>query len=138
MPKKWDELEEKVVVKPRQLPLTLAQINTTINKLCIRRCGKIPTHITECKGYNANPLLCLVCIGSGKGKPSTTLYNIKEPLCSKCLGTGRQPKYTCRIRLLSDNINFARGIGSINLVVHYYKELLREVEIDAKNTASSA
>ena len=138
MPKNWDELGVKVKVKPRQLIPTITQINNSINRLCIRRCGKIPTHTTECKGYTANPQICWECMGSGKGKPSTNLYNIKEPLCSKCQGTGRQPKYTCRARLLSDNINFAREMGSFNLIVYYYKELLREVEIDAKNTASSA
>jgi len=111
MPKNWNELEERVS-RPRTSKLrppmpTEIQINNIINKLCIQQCGKIPTHISECKG-------CTIEYSSA----------------------GVHSIYTCKIRLLSDNINFALEMRWRDLTTHYYKEL-KEVIIDAENTTNN-
>ena len=135
MPRNWDEIVEKPVKVAKQHMPTEIQVNDLINSLCMCICGKVPMHITECKGYSTLQQPCLKCLGTGKVKPSIFMYNIKEIYCTKCGGTGKQFKYQCKVRLLSDNISFAKDMGWSELIVRYYKEL-REVIKDDKDVAS--
>jgi hypothetical protein len=138
MPKNWDEIVEKPakVIKQQHYMPTEIQINDLIDKLCVHICGKAPTHISECKGYSTVLQPCERCLGTGKVKPTIFMYDIKEIYCTKCGGTGNQFEYQCKVRLLSDNINFAREMNWSRLIICYYKEL-REVIKDDKDVASN-
>lgn len=89
-------------------------INEEVDRLCIMKCGVIPTHSSMCKGYSNTPPKCTEC--DGGYKVSTMMHRsgrnwtpreVKYK-CNSCNGTGRlSTKYTCEVRLLSDNSAYA-------------------------------
>jgi len=58
---------------------------------------------------------------------------------SECAGYNEHlvPRYKCKIRLISDNINFAQEMGWYILVTSYYRELLEVIEGDKDSTSST-
>ena len=56
---------------------------------------------------------------------------------TQCKGRNQDGGYTCRTRLLSDNINFELEKGWIDIATHHYNELLEEVKGNDKATTST-
>lgn len=58
---------------------------------------------------------------------------------SECIGysTKTTPRYKCKVRLISDNINFAQEMGWYILVTGYYRELLEVIKVDKDITSST-
>jgi hypothetical protein len=82
-----------------------ARVQTCIDELCRIQCGHIPQSEAECKGYAVEPVSCTFC--SGQGKLPETSISRRERQCPICGGSGvNQRRYSCTVRLLSDNADF--------------------------------
>lgn len=81
-------------MSPNELYL---RIRSSVDQLCQIKCGRIPNSEEECQGFSKDPVQCSFCDGSGM------LNRLRCPICG---GRGfRTNAYTCRVRLLSDNVD---------------------------------
>ncbi|UCD73195.1 MAG: restriction endonuclease [Candidatus Bathyarchaeota archaeon] len=102
-------------------PLKLyPRIQTAVDNLCKTRCGKIPKSEKQCKGYNPNPKKCPTCNETGTIKKKG-----RENKCPECKGKAIEPRYTCDIRLLSDNADFHLKKGWTTLLKNDLEQLLK-------------
>lgn len=95
------------------------RIQVLVDNLCKSRCGEIPKSEKQCKGYNPKPRKCPTCKGTGTIKKKG-----REVTCPDCRGKAVESKYTCDIRLISDNADFHFEKGWIALLQHDLKQLL--------------
>jgi hypothetical protein len=76
-----------------------------VNSLCCITCGSPPQSSTDCTGFNKEITPCPKC--NGRGKLDRTASSKYPPYCTACGGSGeKESKYTCSIRLISDNADF--------------------------------
>jgi len=96
------------------------RIQVSVDNLCKSICGKTPKSENECKGYNPKPGKCPTCKGTG-----TIKKRGRELTCPDCRGKAVEPKYTCDIRLISDNADFHFEKGWGTLLQRDLERLLR-------------
>ena len=88
-----------------------------VNELCRVTCGSPPESSSDCTGFNKQIIPCPKCDGRGKLERTSAKY---PPYCNACGGSGeKESKYTCAIRLISDNADF-----------HYHKNWRRLLHND--------
>jgi hypothetical protein len=75
-----------------------------VNELCRVTCGSAPQSRSDCTGFKKQIIPCPECNGRGKLERTASKY---PPYCTACGGSGeKESKYTCAIRLISDNADF--------------------------------
>jgi len=95
-----------------------------VNELCRDTCGSPPESSSDCTGFNKQILPCPKCDGRGKLERTPAKY---PPYCPACGGSGeKESKYTCAIRLISDNADFHYRKNWRRLL---HKDLLALVDI---------
>lgn len=98
-----------------------------VNELCRVTCGSAPQSRSDCTGFTKQIIPCPKCNGRGKLERTASRYS---PYCAACGGSGeKESKYTCAIRLISDNADF-----------HYrknWRRLLHKDFLDLVDLASS-
>ncbi|UCH37113.1 MAG: restriction endonuclease [Candidatus Bathyarchaeota archaeon] len=97
------------------------KIRGLIDALCEIKCERVPQTEDECQGFSKEPTQCSFCNGSGVVEKSS--WNQQCPVCG---GTGLiQHRYSCDVRLLSDNVDFHLERGWINLLQNDLLSLLK-------------
>ncbi len=101
-----------------------SKILDCVNELCKIECGSIPQSEDECQGYSEGSSVCSLCGGSGEiSVPSGSYW---KRMCPVCRGVGSKEKhYSCKIRLISDNVSFHFERGWTDLLQNDLLSLLR-------------
>jgi len=87
---------------------------------------------SECLGYIPHKMVCDRCWG----KRRYDVEGVHGPIikqCKKCFGFGHLPKYRCKIRLISDNVDFAKEKGW-KIVLEMYRRLLCKMSLEQFHT----
>jgi hypothetical protein len=101
------------------------KIRGLVDALCEIKCEHIPQSEEECHGFSKESIQCSFCNGSGNVEKSS--WNQQCPICG---GTGMtQHRYSCDVRLLSDNVDFHLERGWINLLQNDLLSLLKLMRI---------
>ena len=122
-----DEKKVLSVIPPIKLYST---VNDCVNQLCQTKCGSVPKSASECKGYSEDPIICSSCGGSGK-------IDGRNRFCKTCGGTGfRNQHYSCKVRLISDNADYHKEKGWLNLLQNDLLSLIKIMRRDKNNGES--
>lgn len=101
------------------------KIRGLVDALCEIKCEHVPQTEEDCHGFSKEPTQCLFCNGTGTVEKSS--WNQQ---CPECGGTGHiKHRYSCDIRLLSDNVDFHLERGWVNLLQNDLLSLLKLMRI---------
>ncbi len=101
-----------------------------INQLCQTKCGSVPKSASECKGYSEDSTTCTSCGGSGKIDGQTIP-------CKTCKGVVfKDNNYPCKVRLISDNVDYHQEKGWLTLLQNDLLSLIKIMRIEKNNGES--